>query len=305
MTTRKAPRTKRLLRAAAFLVIVAWLASGFYSVAPDQSGVGFVLGRVSARDVAPGIHWNAPWPFGRVAVAETATNFIMPVGFRLLVSPDDPPTSDLWLTADANIVAARLNVMYRIRSLSEFLLAHEAPRELIRRAGEQALTDFLVSVDVDGAMTSRRSELLTKVSQAIRRILDHHGTGVEIQSVAIEQLGPPDDGGVRAAFQEVQDAIADRERTIEEARAYRAQTLAEADGNAQRLRSEATADRHRRIETARGRSEQFGALASAHAEAPMVTEHRLYLEALDRILPRIETYVVEPAPGNNVHLRVK
>ncbi len=305
MVSQHRPRRRPSTLALTLVLATVWLASGLYSVAPDQSAVGFVLGRAAARDVPPGIHWNIPWPLGRVTVAPTATNFVMPVGFRLLPRPEDPPTSDLWLTGDANIVAARLNFMYRIHSLSDFLLAHESPRELIRRAGERALTDFLVSVGVDAAMTSRRHELLVAVQAGVQRSLNDQRIGVDIQSVTIELLGPPDDGGVRGAFQEVQDALADRERTIQEAGAYRVQALAEADGNAQRLRSEGAAERYRRIEIARGRTARFRALAAAHALAPAVTEQRLYLETLDRILPRIETYVIEPAPGNHVHLRIE
>lgn len=298
---------RRFTRWAARLVVpalaVAWLTSGVYSVEPDESAVGFVFGRAVARDVLPGIHWNPPWPSGRVEIAQTATSFVMPVGFRMLREAGSP-ISELWLTGDTNVVTARLTVQYRIRSLADFLLASESPRELLRRASEREVTRFMGGDGVDAVLTSRQAELRAAVRGGVQAVLDAEGVGIDVQSVAIEELAPPRQGAVRSAFQAVQDASADRERTIFEARAYRAQILAEAQGEADRMRSEAQGERHRRTEIAGGEAQRFASLAREHARAPAVTEQRLYLEALERLLPGLETYVVEPGPDGRVHLRV-
>ena len=289
--------------ALATLAVTVYAAFGVYSVDSDESAVAFVFGRAVERDVLPGIHWNPPWPFGRVVVAKTATNFVMPIGYR--ISPEmGPPISDLWLTGDANIVSGRLNVQYSIESLTDYLVTHEEPRELLRRTGERVLTRFLVSEGVDGVLASRRAELRSAVRQGTQDLLAAGDVGIAVQSVTIEELAPPREGRVRNAFQGVQNASADRERAALEARAYRRQVLAEAEGEAERLLSEARADRHRRIELARGETERFLALAREHARAPRVTEQRLYLETLERLLPNLETYVVDPGEASAVNLRV-
>jgi len=294
-------RMRRLLLAFA---VVGYVATGLYSVQNDESAVAFVLGRAVDRDVLPGMHWNLPWPIGKVIVAKTATNFTMPVGYRFLPRPGEPAVSDLWLTGDTNIVTARLNVQYSIRSLADFLLDHESPRELVRRAGERALTRRLITEDVDAVLTTRRQHVLESVHQRVQELLDSEGAGIDIQSITVQELAPPAEGGVRAAFQEVQDASADRERVIYEAGAYRAQVIAEAEGEAQRLRSDGLAAERSRVELARGRTARFAALAAEHDRAPEVTEQRLYLESIDRILPNVQTYVVEPGKGGNVNLRI-
>ncbi len=285
------------------LVVMGYLASGIYSVDSDESGVAFVFGRAVGRDVLPGIHWNPPRPFGRVVVEKTATNFVMPIGYRL--APGMGPTiSSLWLTGGTNIVSGRLNVQYSIESLTDFLVAHEDPQEFLRRAGERVLTRFLVSESVDGVLASRRAELRSAVRQGVQELLAAEGVGIAVQSVTIEELAPPRDGRVRGAFQDVQNATADRERAALEARAFRRQVLAEAEGEAERLLSEARADRHRRIELASGETGRFLALAREHARAPRVTEQRLYLETLERLLPGLETYVVDAGEEGAVNLRV-
>jgi membrane protease subunit HflK len=295
----------RILRwGVAPLALVLWLTAGVYSVESDQSAVAFVLGRAVGRDVLPGIHWNPAWPVGRVVVEKTATNFTMPIGYRMLEQPGAPGISDLWLTGDTNIVTARLDVQYSVKSLADLLLAHESPRELLRRAGERVLSEYLVSEGVDAILTTKRRALTDFVRAGVQRIVDAHGAGIQIQAVAVQELAPPLQGEVRSAFQEVQNANADRERAVFEARAYKAQVVAEAQGEAQRRIAEATGDRHRRIEIAAGEAQRFRAIAAEHDRAPRVTEERLYLETLERILPRMQSYVVEPGPGGRVNLRV-
>ncbi len=296
----------RLLRARIIvpLALALWAGSGLYSVESDESAVAFILGRTTGEDILPGIHWNPPRPFGRVVVEKTATNFTMPVGYRFIPRPGYGPISDLWLTGDANIVTVRLNVQYSLSSLTRFLLATESPRELVRRTGERALTDFLVSEGVDAVLTSRRQDLIDDVRKRTQHLLDEEDVGIAVRSVTLQELAPPSEGGVRAAFQEVQNASADRERVIYEASAYRAQTVAEAEGEAHKLRSEAAADRYARIEIARGETERFLALAREHARAPGVTEQRLLLETIDRVLPPLRSYIVEPGPDGKVNLSI-
>jgi membrane protease subunit HflK len=283
---------------------LAYLLSGLYSVQSDESAVAFVFGRAVARDVLPGIHWNPRWPLGKVVVAKAATSFVMPIGYRLVSRPEQEPISDLWLTGDTNALTARLNVQYSIRSLADFQLVHESPTELLRRAGERVLTRFLVSEGVDGILGGRRDDLRLAVRDGLQELLDDEGVGIVVQSVTIEELAPPLEGGVRGAFQDVQNALSDRERESLEGAAYRNQVIAEVEGEAERLRSKARAERHRRVELARGEADRFGALAQEHARAPRVTEERLYLEALERLLPSLDTYVVEPGENGRVNLRV-
>ena len=297
-----APRYRTLLWGA--VLLAGYLAFGVYDVESDESAVAYVLGRAVGRDLLPGIHWNPPWPWGRVAVAKTATNFIMPVEHRPSRGTAVAASESLWFLGDTNVIVGRLGIQYSIRSLTRFEVAHEDPRELLHRAGRQIVTRFLAGENVDAALTTRRSDLLKVVQRQVQSILDDHGTGIEIQSVNIQALAPPEQGGVRQAFQEVQSALADRERVVDEARADGAQVLAEAEGEAEHRVAQAQAARHRRVEIAKGEGERFRRRAREHRKTPKLTEDRLYLEAIEEILPRMETYVVQSGPDGKVHLRV-
>ncbi len=293
----------RVLLCAAVL-LAGWLALGIYNVESDESAVAYVLGRAVGRDVLPGIHWNPPWPLGRVVVARTATNFLMPVEHTQPQGPAGRESESLWLLGDTNVIAGKLGIQYSIRSLTRFEVSHEDPRELLRRAGRQVVTRFLAGESVDAALTTRRNDLLDAVQRQVQAILDDHGSGIEIQSVNVQTLAPPEQGGVRQAFQEVQSALADKERVVDEARADRSQVIAEADGEAEHRVTQAEAARHRRVEIAKGEGERFRRLAVEHRKLPRLTEERLYLETIEEILPRMDTYVVQSGPDGKVNLRV-
>lgn len=286
------------------VLLAGWLALGIYNVESDESAVAYVFGKAVGRDVLPGIHWSPPWPLGQVVVARTATNFLMPVEHRGPAASVTGASESLWLLGDTNVVVGRLGIQYSIRSLTRFELSHEDPRELLRRAGRRIATRFLAGESVDAALTTRRNELLDTVQRQVQAILDDHGSGIEIQSVNVEALAPPEQGGVRQAFQEVQSALADKERVVDEARADRAQILAEAEGEAEHRVTQAEAARHRRVEIAKGEGERFRRLALEHRKTPGLTEERLYLETIEEILPRMDTYVVQSGPDGKVNLRV-
>lgn len=285
-------------------VLAGWLALGIYNVESDESAVAYFLGKAVGRDVLPGIHWNAPWPLGQVVVARTATNFLMPVEHGEPAGSAAGTSESLWLLGDTNVIVGRLGIQYSIGSLTRFEVSHEDPRELLRRAGRRIVTRFLAGESVDAALTTRRNELLDAVQRQVQSILDDHGSGIEIQSVNVEALAPPEQGGVRQAFQEVQSALADKERVVDEARADRAQILAEAEGEAEHRVTQAEAARHRRVEIAKGEGERFRRLALEHRKTPRLTEERLYLETIEEILPRMDTYVVQSGPDGKVNLRV-
>ncbi len=300
--------TGRGRRYPVFLVCVGllagWLALGIYNVESDESAVAYFLGKAVGRDVLPGIHWNPPWPLGQVVVARTATNFLMPVEHGEPAGRVTGGSESLWLLGDTNVIVGRLGIQYSIGSLTRFDVSHEDPRELLRRAGRRIATRFLAGETVDAALTTRRNELLETVQRQVQSILDDHGSGIEIQSVNVEALAPPEQGGVRQAFQEVQSALADKERVVDEARADRAQILAEVEGEAEHRVTQAEAARHRRVEIAKGEGERFRRLALEHRKNPRLTEERLYLETIEEILPRMDTYVVQSGPDGKVNLRV-
>jgi membrane protease subunit HflK len=298
------------MRRALLLILPAlaasfYLATGFFNVEPDETGVTFFLGAIDERHAEPGIHWIWPRPFGRRVVAKTATNLSVPIGYE----PGVPFASvsrrapDLWVTGGTSIIRARLDVQYTIADLADYSLISERPIDFMRAAGEQVITRLLVMMNVDDALTTGRQTLREQVMRDLQSRLDAARIGIKILSVNIEELSPPKEGEVDQAFQQVQSARSDRERSVQNAYGESAKTLSQAQAKAQALISQAAADRYSRVEIAKGEAARFSALSLAYQKAPENTEMRLYLESIERLMPKLRVYVVDPTRPGQFQLR--
>ncbi len=279
-------------------VAVLWLASGLFVVDKQEHGVVVRFGAVVRDRVPPGLHAHAPWPIARAHVVDTSTNHSMSVGFKLrdkVMGIPTPPEQSRWLTGDLNIVEVRMIVQYRAVDPAATLFACDDPDRLVRHAGEAVVTDLVGHLAVDDVLTTRRGELVTRSELQIQQRLEAWGCGLAVTSVHFEGLDPPRE--VLDAFQEVQSAEADNRRLLQEAEGYANTVLPDARGEAAAQVAAARAFREQRVAEAEGWRKRFGALSAAAREAPRETRQRLYLEAAERVLGRVELVIVEPAGG--------
>src|SRR5581483_3887838 len=117
-----------------------------------------------------------------------------------------------------------------------------------------------------------------------QEILDRYASGIQISSVNIMSITL--DKSVAQAFQDVADAMADREKTQNEARAYANQTVTSAQNY-----------RQQRIAEAIGNTTRFDAVLNEYRKAPEVTRARIYLDSMEKILPKVKLYVIDSQHG--------
>lgn len=283
----------------------AWLASGLYTVPSTSLGVTRLFGAVIDASVPPGVHWFWPAPVGRVDRVEVTTSLSLPIG---QLAPDEPQTVTpglaigRWLTGDTNLIELRAKVNYRIGDPAKYLFGSDAPRALLRNAVGAAMTEAASGQPVDELLTSGRLALMGRIRERAQALLDGYGVGLQILAVNVETIEPP--ANVLQAFQDVQNARADRERSISEAQSYANGILPVARGESQRRLSEAASFADQRTSAARGDADAFRRLVVEHRRAPALLEERLYVETLERVLPRVKRYVIDPGGGATVPLRI-
>jgi membrane protease subunit HflK len=99
--------------------------------------------------------------------------------------------------------------------------------------------------------------------------------------------------------------MADREKMINEARAYQSNLIPKARGNARTQLSEAEAYKLQRIAEAVGGASRFLALQKEYEKGRDITRTRLYLETMEKVLPKVQLYVIDSDKGRvPLHLRV-
>jgi modulator of FtsH protease HflK len=271
----------------------AYLSTGFYSVDPDERAVVRRFGAVQAQ-FGPGMHYRLPWPVDRADVLKTTNIMKIGVGFSLGGEAQTPGGLEL-LTGDTNILSVAMVVQYVIRNPADFLFQTENPQALVEALAASVLTEAVVGMQIDEVLTTGRLAIQGSVKATTQEILDHYRSGVQIASVNIMNITL--DRNVAQAFQEVADAMADREKTRNEAFAYRNDLIPRARGEAHRLVSDAQNYKRQRVAEAIGNTERFGALLKEYEKAPDVTRVRVYLDAMEKILPKVKMYVIDSQNG--------
>lgn len=281
---------------------LAYLGSGVFTVAADEQAVVRRFGRVTAR-LGPGIHYRLPSPIDRVDVLKTTTVMQTGVGFKL---PDEETSGVVGMevmTGDTNIISIALAIQFVIANPAAYLFEVEAPAVLIGRVAESVLTETVIGMPVDEVLTTGRPVIQERVKSGTQAILDRYASGIQLTSASIMTITL--DSTVAQAFQDVASASADRENKINEARTYTNNVVPKARGEAQSLVLAAQSYRERRVAEAEGNTARFLALLAEYRKAPDITRRRLYLESMERILPKVKKYVVDSEQGRqpvNLHL---
>lgn len=278
------------------LVVAIWLASGIYVVGPGEIGVVRQFGREIAQ-TQPGLRYRLPWPIQVHDTVDVRTVRSAEIGYRTLArrgpagqSVQRVPAEALMLTGDENIVEVHLFVQYVVQDPSQYLFRARDPESTLAAAAEVALRSVVGRNTIDHTMTEGRVEVQAAVSEYLQRLLDEYETGLLATEVRLLTVDAPDQ--VRNAFHDVVRAWEDRERLTQEAEGYREDVIPRARGEAQEILRSAEAYREQRILRAQGEAARFLAVLAEYADAPEVTRDRLYLETMERILPRAEKYVL-------------
>jgi membrane protease subunit HflK len=296
----------KLLQRFLYVVVALGLAGaygvvGVFEVAPDEEAAVLRLGRYT-RTLGPGLHWHAPL-VERVEKRVVTVTRREEFGYRT-TDPGPPPKyqdvpeEQQALTGDENLVNIQFVLQYRVRDLSDFLFRVDTPEIVVRDVAEAAMREVVSRRPIDDALIKRRKLVAREAQERIQETLDRYGIGVEVQSVQLQDVEPPD--AVKDAFAEVTSAEQDRERLILEARGYAAEVVPRARGGAQEVLNQAKAYRDVRVLRSRGEASRFEQLLAEYRKAPDVTRERLYLETVEKVLPRVEIVIIEGTTGENV-----
>jgi membrane protease subunit HflK len=286
----------------AVVLLGAYFATGFYTVNADAHAVVRRFGAIEAR-VGPGIHYRLPWPVDRVDVLKTTNVIKTGVGFNLVENDTQAATGVEVLTGDTNILNVALVVQYVIRDPSDFLFRVDQPQTLVGKLAESVLSETVVGMPVDEVLTTGRLAIQGRVKVKTQEVLDRYHSGIQISSVSIMNITL--DSSVAQAFQDVADAMADREKAQNEARAYANDQIPRARGEANQTVTSAENYKQQRIAEAIGDTTRFLAVLKEYQKAPDVTRSRIYLDAMEKILPKVKLYVIDSQGGRvPVNLRV-
>lgn len=292
-------------RLALVAVGLAYAATGFYVVGGDEQAVVRRFGRaIRTADDQPalrgsGLHCDLPWPFSRVDRIRLNEVRTMNIGLTRPIEQrlGDGAGRDTFplLTGDRNLLIVRIEVQYRVSAeqLDAWLYSAESAEERLRLLVEAEVVEAIAASGVDFAHTFGRSQLQDLLTVRARELAERQRLGVDIELVAIEDVQPP--SRVKAAFLDVSDARADRDKYINAALTAQQQRKLAARSEAREIVDRAESERRRLIEEAGGAADAFMKLVEriaaeaerhgrSYAAARQLVLRRRYFDTMQQLL---------------------
>ncbi len=292
------------------IIAVLWFSFGgpVYTVAPEEEGVVLTFGKYT-KTTSPGLHFKMPWPVQTVERPKVTQVKKVEIGFRsagrsgqdYYKSFTDSPEllhEAQMLTGDENVVNCSMSVQYRITSAKDYLFNFRDEDDVtsaLRNIAEAALRQAIGDRPIDHALTTRKEQIQVEVQRKMGELAELYGLGVGIAAVQLQDVKPPKE--VELSFRDVASAREKREELVNKARGYQSGELPRAKGEAQRIVLEAEGYKESRMAEARGQAVRFTALAKEYAVAPEITRARMYLEAMEELLPRLKLTVIDEKAG--------
>jgi len=286
------------------IVAIIWVASGLYRVLPDEQGVVLRFGKF-VKTTQPGLNYHLPFPVESVQTPKVTKVNRMDIGFRSERDSGfssggvaDVPEESLMLTGDENIVNIDFSVFWVIKDAGNFLFKIQDPEGTVKAAAETAMREVIAKSQLQPILTEGRAVIEAETEQIIQSILDEYNSGIQITQVQTQKADPPDQ--VIDAFRDVQAARADMERSKNEAEAYANDVIPRARGEAQKILQAAEAYKKEVVAKAEGEASRFVAIYTEYSKAKDVTQERMYLETMEKVLADIDKVIIDKNSGSGV-----
>ena len=284
------------LRALLLLVVAVVILWGtFYQIEPEEVGVIRRFGAY-ARTTDPGLHLK--WPFiERLDKVRVQRQLKEEFGFRTVqagvrtqYSEADYLTESLMLTGDLNVAVVEWIVQFRIQDPRAHLFNVRDVISTFRDMSEATMRQVVGDHSVDEVLTIGRVSVAAQAKELLQELCNTYGTGISVQQLVLQDVNPPDP--VKPSFNEVNQAIQEKEQLINRAWAEYNQEIPHARGVAQQTIQSAEGYAAERVNRAQGEATRFDSIYTEYRKAPRVTRNRMYLETLNEVLPRMGKKVI-------------
>jgi membrane protease subunit HflK len=278
------PLTSGFFASAAVLVAAIWALTGVYVVDEAQRGIVLRFGAFQEL-TQPGLRWHLPWPIESVE--------------RININATEQlPYSGSMLTRDENIVNVDLRVQFRRTDPQKFMFNTREPEITLIDATASAIREVVGRNVLDFILTEGRTEVARETQELLQATLDAYGAGITVYEVNMQDANFPRE--VESSVQDSIKAREDRERRILEAQSYSNEILPRARGEAAARRQAADAYRAQVVANAEGESDRFTSILAQYQKAPAVTRERMYLETVEAVFANSTKVLVDTKGTNNL-----
>ena len=287
-------------------LIGAGVLSSYYQVQPGHKALVLRFGKW-IETTEPGLHFKIPFGVDQVIKLAVDRQQKMEFGFRTQSAgvqsefrrdPETRAEADM-LTGDLNVSKVEWIIQYVISEPKKYQFNFRDIESTLRLMAEATMRTIVGDYSFEEQITGGREEVEIKAKELLVDLNRVYDTGIKIQQVKLRDVNAATDA-VQAALREVESAKQERERMKKEALAEYNKVVPRAQGEAKEAIEKAKAYAIERVNRAKGDADRFKSLYAAYARAPEVTRIRLYLEAMDDVMPKAKRKIIIDAKSKSV-----
>ena len=302
-------------------LVIYFVASGVFTVTSQERAIVLRFGKpvrtAGQVEVGPGLHWAFPYPIDEVIKMPVAQlqNVQSAVGWYAVtpeqeaagIVPDaggslNPAVDGYAISGDGNIIHARAMIRYRITEPLKFFLNHRDGAAVMTNAVDNALTFAAARYRVDDALRRDVAGFKEVVLRRLNDLVIAHDLGVTIEPSDIV-VAPPRQ--VKADFDAVLSAEAERSKAVSEAQGYANRVVNEARGQATARINAGETDRNRMVQAVSAEAQKFTSLLPEYRKNPEFFRERLLVETVRRIYTNAQDKFFAPlSAGDELRLQL-
>lgn len=283
---------KRLIPVAVVLIIGLFLlSSAGYTVNDQQQAVVTTFGKVTAIEGA-GFHFKLPYPVQNVIKIPVNQTQKLELGYRQNSQgvTESVEEESKMITGDFNIVNIDFFIEWKISDPVKYLFSSVNPKGILKNSSLSAARSIVGASTIDDVLTSGKIAIQSAIKERLIESMEFYDIGIQILDVKIQDSEPPNDE-VKQSFQNVESAKQSKETAVNEANKFRNSELPKAQAEADKIVRDAESYKEMRINEAKGQVAKFQKMFQEYQNNKEITRTRLYLEAMEEILPGIDVYI--------------
>jgi len=286
------------------IVILIIALSSFYTISVNEVGVIQRFGKY-VRTTPPGLHFKLPRGIEkltkvpvRLIKKEEFGLRTLRAGVRTQYARESAYLNEsLMLTGDLNVAVVPWIVQYRIKDPYKYLFKVRDVTSTLRDLTESTMR-LVVGDRSINEVISKREEIADQAQLLLQKELDEAETGLNVVTIEMKRTNVPEP--VQASWNEVNQAIQEKEKMVYQAREEYNKAIPAAKGDAEKTIKSAEGYALDRVNRAKGDAARFLALYAEYSKAKDVTRRRLYLETLKDVFPNLGSKYIIDADQQNV-----
>ena len=296
--------TSRLVSLFIAIIFVFCVFTSVYSVKDGEVGILRTFGSIT-EITQSGIHFKLPYPVQQANAINISKTNVIEIGINNLKKQKDgdPQKGSVHMTADGNILWVNMLVEWKITDPKAYLINSENPDKILENSIISALRSIIGNLPIDSVMGDGKIDAQIKTKEQLEKLISKYNIGIQIMDVNIQEAHPP--AQVQKAFDNVSDAIVQRNTFISKAEDYKNQKLAAAESESEKMSREAEAYSEERLIMSKAETARFDNLYEQYRLSKDVTKTRLLIETLEEVLPGSNIYIMDDRDGAIKYIPLK